>query len=109
MILVTVSCTVLSISVHSSLGTIYQIKSLKPIGHLHCVIRKDLIQVVLVVKNLSANARDIRNEGSVLSLERFTEKGHNSLQCSCMGNPINRGTWWATVHGVPESDITEAA
>ena len=45
-------------------------------------------QVVLVVKNLSANAGDIRNEVSVLALRRFTEEGHgNSLQYSCMENP----------------------
>ena len=25
------------------------------------------------------------------------------LQCSCLGNPMNRGAWWATVHGVAES------
>ena len=31
----------------------------------------------------------------------------NPLQYSCLENPIDRGTWWATVHGVPESDITE--
>ena len=24
----------------------------------------------------------------------------NPLQCSCLGNPMNRGSWWATVHGV---------
>jgi len=73
-------------------------------GHLHCIIRKDLVQVVLVVKNLSANAGDIRNKGSILALGRFTEKGHgNSLQYSCVENPINRGTWWATVHGATNS------
>ena len=25
------------------------------------------------------------------------------LQYSCLGNPMDRGTWWATVHGVPKS------
>ena len=32
----------------------------------------------------------------------------NPLQYSCLGNPVDRGTWWATVHGVAkESDMTQ--
>ena len=35
--------------------------------------------------------------------------GHdNPLQYSCLGNFMNRGAWWATVHGVTESDTTVA-
>ena len=34
--------------------------------------------------------------------------GHgNPLQCSCLENPMERAAWWATVHGVTESDMTE--
>jgi len=29
------------------------------------------------------------------------------MQYSCLGNPIDRGTWWATVHRVTESDRTK--
>ena len=36
------------------------------------------------------------------------EGNGNSLQYSCLGNPMDRGAWWATVHGGhKESDITE--
>ena len=35
------------------------------------------------------------------------EGNGNPLQYSCLENPMDRGTWWATVHGVTESDTTE--
>ena len=41
-------------------------------------------------------------------LERSLGKGNdNLLQYFCLGNPMDRGSWWATVLGVWESDITE--
>ena len=41
---------------------------------------------------------------SVPGLGRFLGEGNgNSLQYSCLKNPIDRGAWWATVHGVAES------
>ena len=41
-------------------------------------------------------------------LGRFPREGNgNPLQYSCLENPMNRGTWWATVCGVAESDTTE--
>ena len=49
-------------------------------------------QVALVVKILPANAWDIRNGGSVPGLERSPGEGNdNPLQCSCLGNPLDRG------------------
>ena len=58
-------------------------------------------QLALVVKNPPANAGDIRNVGSIPGLEDALKGGHgNPLQYSCLENPINRGAWWATVHGV---------
>ena len=58
-----------------------------------------------VVKNLSANIGDT---GSIWGLGRSLGEGNgNPLQYSCLGNPMDRGTWWATVHGVTETDKTE--
>ena len=57
-----------------------------------------------MVKNLPAKAGDVRNLGSVLGLARSPGEGHcNPLQYSCLENPMDRGAWWATVHGVAES------
>ena len=45
--------------------------------------------VVLVIKNLPANARDIRDPGSIPGSGRFPGGGHgNLLQCSCLENPM---------------------
>ena len=35
------------------------------------------------------------------------EENGNPLQDSCLENPMDRGAWWATVHGVAETDPTE--
>ena len=56
------------------------------------------------VKNLPANAGDIRNLGSIPGLGRSPGGGNgNPLQYSCLENPMDRETWWATVHGVTKS------
>ena len=35
---------------------------------------------------------------------RFGGEGNGTpLQCSCLGNPMDRGAWWAAVHGVVKS------
>ena len=53
--------------------------------------------VVLVVKNLPANAGDSRDMGSIPGSERCHGGGHdNPLQYSCLENPMDSGTWRAT-------------
>ena len=63
----------------------------------------------LAVKNLPANAGDVRDAGSVPGLGRSPGGGHgNPLQDSCLDYPTDRGVWWATVPGFcKESDSTE--
>ena len=57
-----------------------------------------------VVKHLSANAgdaEDARDVGLIPGSGRSPGEGNgNPLQNSCLENPMDRGAWWATVHGV---------
>ena len=71
--------------------------------HIHTYMR-GASQVVLVLKNPPANAGDIRDAGLIPGLRRSLGGGHgNPLQYSCLENPMDRGAWWATVHGVAKS------
>ena len=61
-------------------------------------------QMVLVVKNLPSNARDLRDMGLIPGSGRPPQGGYgNPLQYSWLENPMERGAWWATVHGLPKS------
>ena len=54
--------------------------------------------------NPPANAGDVRDVGCIPGSGRSSGEGHSSpLQYSCLENPISRGTWWAAVLGVAES------
>ena len=54
-----------------------------------------------MIKNLPANAGDTGVAGSIPGLRRSPGGGNgNPLQYSCLGNPVDRGAWWATVHGI---------
>ena len=60
--------------------------------------------MALVVKNLSASARDIKDLGSIPGLGRSPGIGKgNSLQPFCLVSSMDRGAWWATVYGVTKS------
>jgi len=61
-------------------------------------------QVMLQVKNLHANAEDVRDMGSISELGRCPgEENGNPLQYSGLENPMDRGAWWAMVHRVTNS------
>ena len=65
--------------------------------------------MALVVKNPPVNVGDIRDADSVPGWGRSSGGGHgNPLQYFYLENPMDRGAWWATVHGIAESDMTEA-
>ena len=57
-----------------------------------------------MVKNLPANAGNIRDTGSVPGLGRSSGEGNgNPPQYSCLEDPVDRGAWWATVHRIAKS------
>ena len=66
-------------------------------------------QVALVVKSPPDNAGEVRDAGSIPGLGRFPGGRHgNSLQYSCLENPMDRRAWQAIVHRVTELYMTEA-
>ena len=57
-----------------------------------------------MAKSLPANARDTRDADSIPGSGRIPGEGNgNPLQCSSLGNPMDREAWWATVRGVTKS------
>ena len=62
--------------------------------------------MALVVKNLPVNAGDTGDASSIPGSGRSPGGGNgNRLQYSCLENLMDRGAWWATVHGVANSQI----
>ena len=57
-----------------------------------------------MIKNPPASTGDVRDVGSIPGLARSPGEGHgNSLQYSCLENPVDRGAWRATVCGVAKN------
>ena len=57
---------------------------------------------------VKASARNAGDLGSIPGWGRSPgEENGNPLQYSCLENPMDRGAWWVTVHGVTEWDTTE--
>ena len=75
---------------------------------LHVIIEIQASQVALVVKNPPANAGDTDLSSTPGSGRPPGGGLGNPFLYSCLENPMDRGDWQATVHGVTESDMTEA-
>ena len=61
-----------------------------------------------MAKNPPVNAEDVRDAGSIPGLGRSPGGGHGTpLQYSCQENPMDRGAWQATVHGVVKSQTRQ--
>ena len=64
-------------------------------------LRSSMTLLALVIKNPSVRAGDIRDAGLISGSGRSPGVGSSRpLQYSCLENPIDRGAWQATVHGV---------
>ena len=61
--------------------------------------------MVLLLKNSPANAGDARDMGSIPGLGRHPGIGNGTLQYSYLENSMDRGAWWAVVHGVAKSQM----
>ena len=59
--------------------------------------------MVLVLKNPPANTGDVKDASLIPGSESLQEGNGNPLQDSCLENPVDRGTWQATVHRVTNS------
>ena len=83
-------------------------KSFFKVGiELHNLIMKYYLFKIAVVRNPPANVGDIRVVGLVPGLGRSPGVGNgNPLQYCCLENSMDRGAWWATVHGV-QFDMTK--
>ena len=67
-----------------------------------------MMMIIESGKESACNAGDSGDVGSIPGSGRSPGGGHgNPLQSSCWENPIDRGAWWAAVHRVTESDMTE--
>ena len=65
-------------------------------------------QVVSMVKEPACQCRRCKRPGLIPGWGRSPGEGNgNPLQHSCLENPTDRGAWWATGHGVTESNTTE--
>ena len=62
----------------------------------------------LVAQTVKVSAYNAGDLGSIPGSGRYPGEGNGKpLQYSCLENPMDGGAWWATVHGVAESDMTE--
>ena len=86
-------------------GALWGVSGAQPLGRiLQFGCSQYHSQVALVVNNLPADAGDLKDVGSVPGSGRSPGEGNGyPLQYSCLENPMDRGAWWARVHGVAKS------
>ena len=74
------------------------------IKYTRALINTAMVKILQVVKNPPAKAGELRDAGLIPGSERSPGGEHgNPLQYSCLENPMDRGAWWATVHGVAKA------
>ena len=86
-------------------------KVIKLSGELPPVFRDSKLDCLFLLpggSEVKASASNVGDPGSIPGLGRSPGEGNgNPLQYSCLGNPMDRGAWWATVQSRKESDTTE--
>ena len=61
-----------------------------------------------MAQTVKKSACNMEDPGSIPGSGRSPGEGNgNPFQYSCLENSMDRGAWWATVHGITESDMTE--
>ena len=74
-----------------------------------CIYMAEASHVAIMVKNPPPNAGHTRDSVSIPGSGRSAGVGSgNPLQYSCLENPMDRGAWWATVHGAPKDQSTHS-
>ena len=79
----------------------YEVLTTVSLVNIHHQVSIFVLVGATTVKNPPANAGDSRDEVLITGSGRSSGVGNdNPLQYSCLENPMDRGTWWATVYGV---------
>jgi len=77
--------------------------SSQPGSSVHGIFQARILEWV-AISFLPANVGDVRDAGSIPGLGRSPGGRHGKpLQYSCLENPMDRGAWWASVHGIAKS------
>ena len=87
---------------------VLMLRSLHFVGSPKCFLVSQSNKVFPGSSDGKESACNVEDPGSNPELERSPGEGKDyPLQYSCLENSMHRGAWWATVHGIAESDMTE--